>query len=109
MKKTIYILTIGIAIGIIIMQVINIIRIAKIEFVDTLFEIRITNDYINVRSQPTTKAKKIYEVVRGEKYEVIEVFEEDIDYIWYKIVFSDRRTGWVATDRENSWLEEIKK
>ena len=41
------------------MQVINIIRIAKIEFVDTLFEIRITNDYINVRVNRQQKQEDI--------------------------------------------------
>jgi len=108
MKKILYVFTLGVAIGIIIMQMISLARISKIESYDVLFEVRIVNDYINVRSQPTTKAKKIYEVVRGEKYEVIEVFEEDIDYIWYKIVFSDRRTGWIASAVENAWVEEVK-
>ncbi len=108
MKKLLYVLFLGIAIGIIIMETINLARISKIESYDTLFEVRITNDYINVRTQPTTAANKIYEVVKGEKYKVIEIFDEDPTYIWYKIVFSDRRTGWIASAVENAWVEEVK-
>lgn len=108
MKKILYVFTLGVAIGIIIMQMISLARISKIESYDVLFEVRIVNDYINVRTQPTIAAKKIYEVVKGEKYKVIEIFDEDPRYIWYKIVFSDRRTGWIANAVENAWVEEIK-
>lgn len=108
MKKIIYIFILGIAIGIIIMQLIFLARIAKIESQPVLFEIRIKNEYINVRSQPTLTAKKIYEVTKGEKYNVIDTFDEDENYIWYKIIFSDRRTGWIASAIENTWIEEIK-
>lgn len=106
MKKIIYYITIGIAIGIIIMQTIFYFRIKKIENQDILFKVVITEDFINVRSQPTTTAEKIYEVVKGESYEVIETFEElEGEYVWYKIIFSDRRVGWIASEIETSWVK----
>ena len=108
MKKIIYILILGIAIGIMLMQLIFLARINKIESQDVLFKITITTDYINVRSQPTVKANKIYKTIKGEKYDVIETFDEDDNYIWYKIIFSDRRTGWIASAIENAWVEEVK-
>lgn len=107
MKKILFILTTGIAIGIIIMQLISLARIHKIESQDVIFKIAITNDYINVRSQPTINADKIYEATKGEKYDVIEIFDEDDNYTWYKIIFSDRRTGWIASAIENAWVEEV--
>jgi len=107
MKKTFYILALGIAIGIIIMQLINIVRINKIESYETLLEVKVTNEFINVRSQPTPLAKKIYEVVKNEKYKVVEVFDENKNYKWYKIIYLNRRTGWIASDKEDKWLEEL--
>jgi len=108
MKKILYAFTLGVAIGIIIMQMINLARISKIESYDVLFEVKIVNDYINVRTQPTTTANKIYEVIKGEKYKVIEIFDEDENYMWYKIIFSDRRVGWIASSIKSPWVEEVK-
>ena len=109
MKKLLYVFTLGVAIGIIIMQMISLARISKIESYDVLFEVRIVNDYINVRTQPTTAANKVYEAIKGEKYKVIEIFDEDEKYIWYKIIFSDRRIGWIASSIESPWVEEVEK
>lgn len=106
-KEYSFTLIIGLAIGIIIMQIINIARINKIDNLQTIYEIKILNEYINVRTQPTIKAKKIYEVVKDEKYRVVEVFEEET-FSWYKIVFSDRRTGWIASSNDKVWVEVIK-
>lgn len=108
MKKILTWLVVGIAIGIIIMQLISYARIVKLESQDVLYTIQIKTDYINVRNQPTTQAKIAYEVVKGEKYEVIEVFDEDPNYIWYKIIYSDKRTGWIASSITDSWVEEVK-
>jgi uncharacterized protein YgiM (DUF1202 family) len=108
MKKFVYIFILGLAIGIIIIQLISFARIVKLESQDVLFKITIITDYINVRNQPTTQADKAYEVIRGEKYDVIEIFDEDPNYIWYKIIYSDRRTGWIASAVEDAWVEEVK-
>ena len=108
MKKLLYAFTLGIVNGIMIMEIISLARISKIESYDILFEVKIVNDYINVRTQPTTAANKIYEVVKDEKYKVIEIFDEDENYIWYKIIFSDRRIGWIASSIESPWVEEVK-
>lgn len=107
-KNNIHVFIIGVAVGIIIFQIISFMRIQKIESQDVLFKVQITAAYINVRSQPTSAANKIYEVNREEQYEVISYFDEDTTYNWYKIIFSDRRIGWIASEKENPWVMEVK-
>lgn len=108
MKTNIFLFTFGMAIGIIIFQIIQIIRIQKIESQDVLFKVQVVSSYINVRSQPTSNANKIYEVNHDEQYDVISYFDEDANYIWYKIIFSDRKIGWIASERDNPWVIEVK-
>jgi uncharacterized protein YgiM (DUF1202 family) len=108
-KRTMYVFTIGLAIGIIIMHLIDLQRKKKIESIDTLFEVKITTSFINVRTQPTQVAKKVYEVVQNEKYEVVEVFEDGQGiYTWYKIVYQDRRMGWIASHKDEPWVIELR-
>lgn len=109
MKHLLYGITMGIAMGIIIMQAISFARIEKLERQDVLYEIRIVSDFINVRNQPTTNGKKLYEINKGETYSVIDIFEDDSMYMWYKIIFSDRRTGWLASSHQSPWVEKIEK
>jgi len=105
-KIIIYIIT-GIAIGIILKDIIQIARYKKIDKIETIGTIEITNDFINVREHPNTKSKKIYEATKNEKYKYIEVYEEETgDFKWYKIKFSDRRIGWVATPKVDKWVKE---
>lgn len=112
MKKTlntIIIIIIGIAIGIIIKDILQTAHYKKVESYETIHKIIITQDFINVREQPTTKAVKIYEVIKTEQYEVIEIFKEEYtEYTWYKIIFSDRRIGWIASYDKEPWVEVIK-
>lgn len=107
MKKLTIATILGVAIGIIIMQIFSYARLAKLERTEIMFELRVVGDFINVRTQPTTHAKKVYEVNKGELYDVLEVFDEDFSYTWYKITFSDRRVGWVASDNANPWVEKV--
>lgn len=108
-KKLILTLIVGIAIGIIVKDILQTIYYKKVEGFPIINEIVILNDYVNVRSMPTTRAKKIYEANKGEKYQVVEIFEEEISiYTWYKIMFSDRRVGWIASLNENPWVKELK-
>lgn len=112
MKKAImiaFILVFGISVGIIIRQAQQTAHYKKVEGYNIVGRIEITKDFINVREQPSTKAAKVFEALKGEQYDVIEVFEEESGvYNWYKIVFSDRRIGWVASYKEDSWVKEIK-
>lgn len=107
-KNLLFTFVFGVAIGIIILQMIYLIQIKKVESHDVLFKVKITAPYINIRSKPTLSANKIHEVVFGEKYDVIEYFDEDPVYTWYKITYQGRRVGWIASDKETPWVMEIK-
>lgn len=107
MKKTITFILIGVAIGIIVMKMLEIKEIKKIEKQNVLYDVVVTRQFINVRTQPTVKAKKVYEVVKNESYGVIETFS-DGTYNWYKIIYLNRRVGWIANSVEDEWLKEVK-
>lgn len=107
--KLIISLLVGFAIGIIVKDILQTNHYKKVESYEIKGSITILKDFINVREQPTTKANKIFEVVNNEYYEVVEIFKEENGvYTWYKIVFSDRRVGWVASYNEEPWIEEVK-
>jgi uncharacterized protein YgiM (DUF1202 family) len=102
------VLFIGISIGIIVKDILQTNHYKKVESYEVIGKIKITTNFINVREQPSTKTSKIFEVVKGEKYDYIEMFTEERGvYSWYKIVFSDRRVGWVASYGEEPWIEEV--
>lgn len=107
-KNLLFTFAFGVAIGIIIFQMIVFIQIKKVESHDVLFKVKITAPYINIRSKPTSAANKLDEVVSEETYQVIDYFDEDSAYTWYKITYQDRRIGWIASDKETPWVIEIK-
>lgn len=101
-------LLVGFAIGIIVKDILQTNHYKKVESYEIKGGIIILKDFINVREQPSTKTSKIFEVVKGEKYDYIEMFTEETGvYSWYKIVFSDRRVGWVASYDDEPWIEEV--
>ena len=79
----------------------------KFDNLGVLYEVKIINDYINVRKSPTTGSDKIYEVLEGETYQVIGEYNDNPYYNWYQIKFEDRRTGWIASDRKDAWVAII--
>lgn len=106
MKKIIIILIIGIAIGVVFKDILQTIYYKKVESYEVIGKLVITKDFINVRTQPTTTAEKVFQVIKDEKYDYVEMFKEDLGvYTWYKIIFSDRRVGWIASYNEESWVE----
>ena len=74
----------------------------------SIMTVKIVNDYINVRKEPTRFSKRFTEVLEGEEYEVIEINDNEEKYTWYKIKFSIRRIGWIASDRKDPYVVEVK-
>lgn len=105
--KIIWALLMGFIIGMFVSILIDNKKQQAFDELKVLYEIRIDNDYINVRNQPTTQGEKLFEVLQDEEYEVIEEYLEDEKYNWYKIKFGMRRTGWVASEKENAWISII--
>ena len=76
--------------------------------IDSIMTIKIVNDYINVRKEATRFSKRFTEVLEGEEYEVIEINDNEEKYTWYKIKFSIRRMGWIASDRKDPYVVDVK-
>lgn len=108
-KKTLITLIIGLALGVIVKDILQTIYYKKVEGFTKIGEIVVINEFVNVRSMPTTRAKKVYEANKGETYNVVEIFKEELEiYTWYKVVFSDRKIGWIASLNENPYVKEVK-
>lgn len=110
MKKIIVKLIIGVlvgfAIGIIVKDILQITYYKKIDSMPIIGNMIIIKDFINVREKPTTKSKKVYEVIKGETYDILEVFEEEgSTYTWYLIIYEGKRTGWIASYTKTPWVD----
>ena len=62
---------------------------------ETLDQLEIINDEINIRQDADTKSEKLGKVVKGEIYTIIET-KEDNYYTWYKIKTSNDIEGFIA-------------
>lgn len=69
------------------------------------FQIRIINDYINIRESQSTESKIIGEVMKDDIYNVLDVYGGE-NYIWYKIDYKGQ-IGYIASDRKNPYIEEL--
>lgn len=71
------------------------------------YQIEITNDFINVRTKPTTESEKIGEVHQGDIYNVLDIVGGE-HYIWYKISFNEQ-IGYISSSRKSPFLKELYK
>lgn len=62
---------------------------------ETLDQLEIINDEINIRQDADTKSEKLGKVVKGEIYTIIET-KEDNYYTWYKIKTNNNIEGFIA-------------
>lgn len=62
---------------------------------ETLDQLEIINDEINIRQDADTKSEKLGKVVKGEIYTIIET-KEDNYYTWYKIKTNNDIEGFIA-------------
>ena len=62
---------------------------------DTLDQLEIINDEINIRQDADTKSEKLGKVVKGEIYTILEI-KEDNYYTWYKIKTNNDIEGFIA-------------
>lgn len=69
------------------------------------FQIRVINDYINIRKSQSTESEILGEVMKDDIYNVLDVYGGD-NYIWYKIDYKGK-IGYIASDRNNPYIEEL--
>lgn len=73
----------------------------------TDYQIKITNEYINVRTKPSTNGDKIGEVNNGDIYNVLDVVGGS-NYVWYKITY-ENKIGYISSNKKSPYLEELYK
>ena len=62
---------------------------------ESLEQLEVTNDTINIRMDADTKSEKVGKVSKGEIYTILET-KEDNYYTWYKIKTSNDIEGFIA-------------
>lgn len=67
-------------------------------------QIHIVADKINIRSDPTVDSMDLGDVYQDEIYTILEE-KEDILYTWYHIKTNLGVSGWVASSKEEHWLD----
>lgn len=71
-------------------------------------QIKILVDVINIRESSSTDSNDIGNVYLDEIYDVLDVVDSDI-YTWYKIKTNTNVTGYVASKKDESWIQFIGK
>jgi len=78
------------------------------ELNNNIDQIKILVDVINIREQASVNSNDIGNVYLNEIYDVLEIVEDDI-YIWYKIKTNTEIIGYVASKKEENWIQFINK
>lgn len=68
--------------------------------------VTVTTDYINVRTDSSVVSPLMGKVEKGEKLKVIRVYTEDYYYYWYYVKVNNYRKGWIASAKQNPFVEE---
>ena len=69
-------------------------------------QIKIKVKALNIRKEATVDSKDIGTVYLGEIFTVLEHIDKE-DYYWYKIKTKQGTTGYLASDRNNEYIEVI--
>ena len=102
MKKIIIILIIGYILGII---TIPVYKLTKKETLKerVLYTIRIDNEFINLREDIDLNREPVRKVYKDERFQVVEYYEGNA-YNWYRVIYDDYKTGWIASGKSKSWV-----
>lgn len=71
-------------------------------------QIKILVDIINIRESSSVDSKDIGNVSLNEIYDVLDIVDSDI-YTWYKIKTNTNVIGYVASKKDENWIEFISK
>lgn len=68
-----------------------------------IYEITIEAPSINVRPDIDLSSDVIMQVYKGETFKVVEFYSGNA-YDWYRIIYADGKSGWIASGKQNSWV-----
>lgn len=102
MKKIIILLIVAYVLGLITIPIINICKTKELKE-RIIYEITIDIEYINLRSDINLNDEPIMKVYKGETYQVVEYYEGNA-YNWYRIIYEENKTGWLASGKTKPWV-----
>ena len=105
MKKNIIIALIIYILGILTPILINKLSIGTMES-KVIYEIKVVKEKINLRPEIDLNSKVIREVYKDETFKVVKYYEGNT-YNWYNVIYEDGKTGWLASGKDNAWVEII--
>jgi len=68
-----------------------------------IYTITIDAEFINLRPKIDLDSDIIMKVYKGEKYQVVE-YHEGNSFNWYRVIYEDYKTGWVASGKTEPWV-----
>jgi hypothetical protein len=71
------------------------------------FQIKIINDYINIRSSSNIEGEVLGTVNKGDIYNVLDISSTE-NHIWYKIDYKGKK-GYIASPKDKPYIEELYK
>lgn len=69
-------------------------------------QLKVINDYINIRSEANADSELLGEVESGEIYTVLSTVEAEY-YYWYEIETNTSIKGFIASPRQDVYLDDI--
>ena len=69
------------------------------------FQIKIINDYINIRTSSNVKGEVLGTVNKGDIYNVLDISSTD-NHIWYKINYKGEK-GYIASPKDDPYIKEL--
>ena len=74
------------------------------EYNENVFQIKVINDFINIREDASTNNPAIGKVYKDEIYTVLD-YTFDTEYIWFHIKTANNIEGYVASDIDSPYVE----
>lgn len=71
-------------------------------------QIKILADVINIREKPNKESLDIGNVYFNEIYDILDVIDSEV-YTWYKIKTNTNIIGFIASKKDEKWIEFLKK
>lgn len=69
------------------------------------FQIKVINDYINIRSSSNIESEVLGSVNKGDIYNVLDISNTE-NHIWYKINYKGE-TGYIASPKDDPYIKEL--
>ena len=70
---------------------------------NVIYEIVVNVEKINLRKNISLNNEPIRQAYKGERFKVVEYYEGN-KYNWYKVIYNNSETAWLASGKENSWV-----